>query len=258
MKNKIISLATFLVISLFANHSFAQNTDFDDDEFAAFDSEFSDSKNSSSKIYDPIEPLNRKIFLFNEIVDIYFLGPIVKKYSKVTPKPIKTGIHNFVQNLTLPVSTLNSIFQGKTENTLATFSTFLINSTIGVFGIFDVASSKNIKYNFEDFGQTLAHYSVDSGLYLVLPILGPSNLRDTTGRFFDVGIDITGFNALEIGNSKNGIVGDDVNISLFIISGLDRREQLIDVIDATRKESFDVYATLRSFYFQNRQSQIKK
>lgn len=258
MKNKLILFTTFLIISLFANHSFAQNDDFDEDEFAAFESEFSNSNNSNSEIYDPLEPLNRKIFLFNEIVDIYLLGPFVKKYNKITPKPIKTGIHNFVQNITLPVSALNSIFQGKTENTLATFSTFLINSTIGVFGIFDVASSKNIKYNFEDFGQTLGHYGVNSGPYLVLPILGPSNLRDTTGRFFDSGADVAGFNILEIGNAREGVMNDDVRVALFLISGLDRREQLIDVIDDTRKDSFDVYATLRSFYFQNRQSEIKK
>lgn len=247
---KYIFLFTFTVLNCFAQENF------DDDEFAAFESEFSTKKEDN--FYDPLEPINRKIFVFNEFVDKKAIDPAVKFYRRFTPKILKDGIHNFLVNLSLPLSTINSFAQGKAENGLATFSNFLINSTVGVLGFFDVARNKKIDYESEDFGQTLGHYGAGAGPYFVLPILGPSNLRDLSGKTVDSGVDFMGFNALEIGGSREGFVSDDTKVVVAIASAFDAREGLIDVIDDARKDSFDLYATMRSSYNQNRNSKINK
>jgi phospholipid-binding lipoprotein MlaA len=246
---KYIFLLTFIAFNCFAQEEF-------DDDFAAFESEFSTKKEDN--FYDPLEPINRKIFVFNEFVDRKAIEPTVKFYRRFAPKIIKEGIHNFVANLTLPLSTVNSFAQGKTENGLATFSTFLINSTVGVLGFFDIAKNKKIDYEPEDFGQTLGYYGVGSGPYLVLPILGPSNLRDLTGRGAESTVDFMGFNVFRIGGNLDGFISEDIKILVAISTAFDARESLIDTVDNLRKDSFDLYATMRSAYNQNRNSKINK
>lgn len=254
-------IALFLIHYFFfifaAQSAFSQDSsEFDEDEFSSFESQF--SNNEKAQIYDPLEPINRKIFAFNEVVDIYAVDPAVKYYRDYIPKPIRRSVHNFVVNLSLPLSAINSFAQGKLDNGLASFSHFLINSTIGVFGLFDVAGNKNIRYNPEDFGQTLGHYGLGKGPYIVLPLLGPSNLRDFSGRLVDGGIDPMSLNLLEVGGSRDGFVNNEIRISNTIIGVIDTRTELITVIDDARKDSFDLYAKMRSFYSQNRDSNVEK
>lgn len=224
-----------------------------DDEF---DFEEYSSENKL-EIYDPLEKINRKIYVFNDQFDRYFLQYVVKVYHSGVPDKGKKGIRNFLNNLTLPLSAINSLLQGKVDNSLATFSNFLINSTLGGLGFVNVAEEKEIFYNYEDFGQTMGYYNIGSGAYLMLPLLGPSTLRDFSGYTANRIISPDGFNMLEIGNDRK-IVETEYLISLTALSIIDTRESLTQTIDDIRKDSFDPYATVRSVYLQRRVNEINK
>lgn len=237
----------------------AQNNNFNDD-FEEFDDEefddFADLTTSKITIYDPFERVNRKIYAFNDGFDRYFFQYIAKGYHIAVPQKIRFSLHNFLVNLTLPISGINSALQGDVDNSLATFSNFLINSTIGLGGFFNIAQKKGIEYRSEDFGQTLAHYNIGNGAFLVIPILGPSTTRDFAGWAVDRAIDPTGLNGLEIAKDKK-MMNDDNRLAVNALSAIDTRERLIDTIDSLRKDSFDPYATLRSAYLQGREAKIK-
>jgi phospholipid-binding lipoprotein MlaA len=220
------------------------------------DSEFESYEANAIVIYDPMERFNRKIFSFNEAFDIYFFEHFAKFYRNYFPDFFRKSVRNFLVNLSLPISAANSLAQGKTDNGLATISNFLINSTIGILGIFDVAGQKNLHYIPEDFGQTLGHYGMNSGTYIMLPFLGPSSGRDFLGLAVDRGINPLGFNALKFGGETN-FVDENYRIGLTVASGIDTRESLIDIIDNLRQDSFDSYATIRSAYLQKRAAEIK-
>jgi phospholipid-binding lipoprotein MlaA len=223
---------------------------FSDDDFTAFETK------DAVEIYDPFEKYNRKMYVLNDNIDRYFLEYVAKAYRKSLPKPVRDSVRNFLNNLSLPVSGLNSLLQGKVDNGLATFSNFLINSTIGLGGLFDVAAKKGIKYNFEDFGQTMGHYGSGPGAYLFIPLIGPSSVRDFSGLLADKAVNPLGFNYLKIGG-KQDLLATDYRFGLFGASGIDARESLLDVIDDIRQESFDPYATFRSAYLQKRFTEIK-
>lgn len=226
----------------------------DDDYFEDDDFETYESTNATA-IYDPFEKYNRKIYAFNDVFDRYFLEHVARTY-RVLPKPARTSVRNFLTNLSLPVSALNSFAQGRTDNGLATLSNFLINSTVGIIGIFDVAGEKGIGYQKEDFGQTLGHYGSKSGAYLMIPLFGPSSTRDFSGWIIDKTIDPLGFNMAQIGNKTN-LVDDEYQFGLVVATGIDTRESLIDVLDGIRQDSFDPYATIRSAYLQKRDTEVK-
>ncbi len=211
---------------------------------------------TEEEIYDPLEKYNRKIYSFNDTFDRYFLEHVAKFYREGVPKPARISIRNFLNNISLPVSAVNSLLQGNVNNGLATFSNFLINSTIGLGGIFDIAGEKNIRYKPEDLGQTLGHYGMGSGAYFVIPFFGPSSIRDFSGWSVDKAVNPLGFNLFEIGGSRDAI-NSDTRLGLSIASGIDSRESLLDIIDDIRKDSFDPYATVRSAYLQKRAAEIK-
>ena len=221
-----------------------------EDEFETY--ETADEKD----IYDPYEKYNRKIYAFNDTFDRYFLEYVAKAYRDGVPQPARQTIRNFLTNLSLPISAMNSLLQGKVDNSLSTFSNFLINTTVGIGGLFDVATEKGIRYKSEDFGQTLGHYGKGPGAYLVIPFLGPSSTRDFTGWLADKSVNPLGFNLLQVGG-KEGLIDSEYRIALLIASGIDLRESLIDIIDDLRIDSFDPYATIRSAYLQKRASEIK-
>lgn len=223
-------------------------------EFDEYDEFFTEK---SLEIYDPFEKFNRKIYAFNNVFDRYFLEYVARAYRKAVPKFGRKLIGNFVNNLALPLSAVNSFLQGKVDNGLATISNFLINSTIGVLGIFDVAANKGIFYNQEDFGQTIGYYNIGSGAYLMLPFLGPSTVRDFSGWSLNRAISIDGFNLLEIGGDEN-IVHPAYLVALSGISAINTRESLLETIDDIRRDSFDSYATIRSAYLQRRINEISK
>ena len=135
---------------------------------------------------DPLEPMNRAIFEFNEIVDDNILEPVAKGYRYVTPDPVERSVSNFFNNLGEINTIINSALQMKLDKTITSSSRLAINSTVGVLGLFDVATSLGIQREKEDFGQTLGVYGIPSGPYLVLPFFGPSSFRDAPGFYADV------------------------------------------------------------------------
>jgi phospholipid-binding lipoprotein MlaA len=136
-------------------------------------------------VYDPWEPMNRGIYNFNAVFDQYVFLPVVRSYEFVLPEFAQKGISNFFKNLTEATNLMNSLLQFKVDKFGSTTSRIVINTTLGVGGLFDVATAGGFQRANEDFGQTLGYYGLGSGPYLVLPILGPSNLRDTAGLAVD-------------------------------------------------------------------------
>jgi phospholipid-binding lipoprotein MlaA len=144
---------------------------------------------SGGEVNDPFEPFNRKVFAFNEAADKAVIGPVTDVYVAATPKIARDGVSNVLGNLNSPVIFANDVLQGEPERAAETFYRFLVNSTVGVLGVFDPAGYFGVEKHSEDFGQTLAVWGVGEGPYIVLPLMGPSNLRDTTGFGVDAVID---------------------------------------------------------------------
>ena len=145
------------------------------------------STTGSSK-NDPLEPMNRAIFQFNEVVDDNIFEPVAKTYKYITPDPVETGVSNFFSNIGEVSTIANDVFQFKFKQAGYDFLRFSINTTIGVLGIFDVATSVGLKKNNEDFGQTLGYWGIPQGPYLVLPFFGASTFRDAPGLYADMQI----------------------------------------------------------------------
>jgi phospholipid-binding lipoprotein MlaA len=195
---------------------------------------------------DPMESINRGIFNFNQVVDKYAIGPVAKGYRYITPDPLRSRIGNASDNLLEPLNMINAFLQGDFQGGMTSFWRFVLNSTIGIAGLNDVAGSAGLPYKHEDFGQTLAVWGVGDGPYVVLPLLGPSSLRDTGGRVTDWLID-----------PVNWAVDDtSTEIWIAVAQGLVERERLIDVIDDVNETSLDPYVTMRSMYRQHRKAQI--
>lgn len=195
---------------------------------------------------DPLEPLNRGIFRFNEVVDGLVLKPAAHIYKGVLPDPVRKSVKNALTNLSAPVVFVNSALQGDTTNLQRTAGRFLINSTIGVAGLFDMASEMGIpKENKKDFGQTLGVHGVGSSPYLVLPLLGPSNVRDGVGMVADMAMDPFTY----IFTPGQSVAANATRV-------VDRRADLLPLSNRIYRESLDPYATVRSVYQQHRQKVV--
>ncbi len=138
---------------------------------------------------DPLEPINRAVFGFNEIIDDAVLEPVAKGYRAITPDPVEDGVSNFFNNLGEINTIFNSTLQLKLDKTVSSSARLVINSTIGVLGFFDIATSLGIERQREDFGQTLGYYGIPAGPYLVLPFFGSSTLRDAPGFYADIAVE---------------------------------------------------------------------
>jgi phospholipid-binding lipoprotein MlaA len=195
---------------------------------------------------DPMEDINRGVFEFNQFVDQYGIGPVAEGYRYVTPYELRSRIGNVADNLQEPLNMIHAFLQGDFQQGVTTFWRFAINTTIGIGGMNDVASTAGLKPRNEDLGQTLAVWGVGDGPYVVLPILGPSNLRDTTGTVGDWFIDPVNYAI------------DDTSTEIWLAAGqgLVKRERLIEVFDDVNETSLDPYATFRSMYRQHRAAQI--
>ena len=204
--------------------------------------------NFEDEIYDPLETVNRAIFGFNNVADKIVLEPVAKGYRKL-PSPIQTGIGNFLSNLKMPLVIVNQLLQGQGTNAGESTGRFLVNSTAGLFGLIDVADKIGLEKKQEDFGQTLAKWGVGDGFYLVLPIFGPSNVRDTAGMVLTYTTDP--FNAYAIREGEPWIL--PVRTAT---NAVDQRSKIIDEVNAMRDNSLDYYATVRSSYYQNRKAAI--
>ena len=201
--------------------------------------------------HDPLEPVNRGIFAVNLVADDYVIRPVAQAYRDYMPQPIRNGVHNFLTNLRSPVIMFNDALQGQGKLAGDTFARLWVNTILGLGGIMDVASDIGIPFHDADFGQTLGVWGVPAGPYLVLPILGPSDPRDTVGLVADSFADP--FNGLM---RKNGDDGDYVILGRTVVAGIDLRSRNIDLLDRIRSTSLDYYATLRSLYQQHREALV--
>tara|TARA_Y100000768_G_scaffold287126_1_gene221389 strand:+ start:108 stop:893 length:786 start_codon:yes stop_codon:yes gene_type:complete len=200
------------------------------------------------EIYDPLEGVNRAIFGFNNVADKVILEPVAKGYKNL-PSPFQTGISNFLNNLKLPLAAVNQLLQGQGKNAAESTGRFFVNSTVGIFGLVDVADNIGLEQKEEDFGQTLATWGVGDGFYIVLPLFGPSNLRDTTGMLMTMMTDPVNAYAVNQGEAWAIPMRTAAN-------AIDQRSQIIDEVNALRDNSVDYYAAVRSSYYQNRKAAI--
>lgn len=200
----------------------------------------------STDIWDPIEPVNRAIFAFNEVIDTFFLRPVAWLYS-FAPDPVKTGVRNAFANLKSPAVLLNHTLQGNFGQAGTTVGRFAVNSTVGVLGFWDAADKLlDWKGKPADFGQTLHSYGIGEGPFLMLPLLGPVNSRDAVGGAADAFADPLMY-----------ILNDNANIALTAGRTLARREELLVPLDELRAGSVDYYATLRTASQQQRRAFLR-
>lgn len=203
---------------------------------------------SAQEVYDPFEPVNRAIFRFNDVVDRAVLEPAARAYRHVTPRPVRAGVRNFLLNLRSPVVLANDLLQGEPERAGTTLARFMINSSpLGFFGLRDTAAELGHEPHYEDFGQTLGVWGLDAGPYLMLPILGPSSARDAAGLVGDYALDPL----------SQCCIGTEERLTRFATGSLSDREQALEVVDDLRRNSFDMYATVRSAYAQRRAALIR-
>lgn len=198
---------------------------------------------------DPYEDTNRAIFRFNQRVDRAVLIPAAKAYD-VLPQPMRDSIHNFLQNLNGPVIFMNDVLQGQIRLASDTMGRFLVNSTFGLGGMFDVAAMSGLPYHANDLGITFADWGFDSGPYMVLPVLGPSNPRDLTGQIGDSFADPGDYVAGQYHRMW-------ASVARSLVSGIDVRSRNLQALSDIERTSLDYYATIRSLYQQRRASLIR-
>ncbi|WP_417804455.1 VacJ family lipoprotein [Thalassospira lucentensis] len=204
-----------------------------------------------TSVFDPIEPVNRFVHNANGAVDFMVLYPAAMWYRDIAPQPVKTAVGSFVRNLNEPLNSLNALLQGDPDQAAASFQRFIVNSTIGLLGFNDVATDFGIPYRREDFGQTLGHYGIGGGPYIVLPLLGPSNLRDTTGLAVDYMANPLTWGARN-SESLEALYWTGVGAT-----ALHTRYSTLDQLNELQKSSIDYYAALRSLYRQQRNAAIR-
>ena len=201
-------------------------------------------------INDPLEPMNRKIFEFNILLDDYALKPAAQTYRAVTPKFARDRVADVLNNLKSPLIFGNDILEGNFKRAGVTLLRFLLNSTFGVGGLEDVATPMGLPAHNADVGQTLAVWGVGEGPYLVLPLFGPSNPRDAAGLGAESFLD-----PLQYYLADNHMRW--VATTKFLISGLSTREAYLDTIEDIKRTSLDFYSAMRSLKRQSREAQIQ-
>jgi len=216
-----------------------------------------EEKNLSKKtkpVKDCFESLNRGSFAINQGLDKVVFKPVAKAYRGL-PAPVRTGTNNALLNLSSLITIPNNILQGEFRKAGVNTGRFVVNTTVGILGIFNVAEEMGFsKYEKEDYGQTLGAWGVGAGCYLVLPVLGPSTVRDTAGSFINILGGDPWYNASTHGN--NEYLSDADYITTKILTGVNFRAKNIESIENLEKNSMDFYASVRSLYLQDRQKKI--
>lgn len=197
---------------------------------------------AESKEVDPWEGFNRTMFSFNEGLDRAVLKPVTEGYRFIMPDFAEQGVHNFFENIGDVKTFINNVLQGKPKEASDDLGRVIVNTTIGIGGLFDVATVIGIPKHDEDFGQTLGAWGVESGPYLVLPLFGPSSLRDGVGRIPDMMVD-----------PVQQVSDEDVRLGLRVLRVIDTRSQLLD---AEGVISGDRYTFIRDAYLQRRQFEV--
>ena len=218
------------------------------------DGENNMSNKNSGEVKDCFESVNRATFKFNQVLDGVVFEPLAKAY-RVLPSPVRTGTSNALDNLSTLVTIPNNLLQGDFKKATVNTGRFIVNTTIGVVGIFDVAEKVGFpEYEKEDYGQTLGVMGVGEGCYVVLPVLGPSTVRDTVGSFANLIGGDPWYNAT-VANDTQYFSDFDYWASR-AGTGIDFRAKNIDSFDNLEKNSIDFYASVRSLYLQDRQQKI--
>jgi phospholipid-binding lipoprotein MlaA len=217
-----------------------------------------DGENNLSKKPKPtkdcFEKLNRATFALNQGLDKVIFKPIAKGYRKL-PSPVRTGTSNVLTNISSLVTIPNNVLQGEFKTAGINTGRFIVNTTVGILGIFDVAEKIGFsEYEKEDYGQTLGVWGVGPGCYVVLPVLGPSTVRDTGGSFINALGGDPYYNASVHGN--NEFLTTSQFITTKILTGIDFRAKNLETIDNLEKNSLDFYASVKSLYLQDRQRKI--
>jgi phospholipid-binding lipoprotein MlaA len=246
MKLLLKKIFILLCLLLFADLVYAETETADN--VTTYPRDF-ETSTFEDEIYDPLEPINRAIFSFNNIVDIMILEPAAKGYRKL-PSPLQSGINNFLSNLKMPLVIVNQVLQGQVPNAVESTGRFVVNSTVGLIGLVDVATRIGLEEKDEDFGQTFATWGIGDGFYLVLPIFGPSNVRDAVGTALTYTLDP--INTYLISEGEAWAVPLRATVH-----AVDYRSKIIDEVNALRNNSVDFYAAVRSSYTQSRKASIK-
>lgn len=194
---------------------------------------------------DPLEAVNRKVYKFNDVADRYVLRPVAKTYADITPQPVKTGVSNFFDNLTYPITIVNGVLQLKFKQAASDTGRFLLNSTVGILGLVDVAGQQGMERHDEDFGQTLGYWGVGEGWFLMLPLLGPSTNRDLIGRGGDYFSDPTYY-----------VDEPQVEYPLIALRAVNSRAGLLGAPENFLNQQLDPYVAMRTAYLEQRWSLI--
>ena len=194
---------------------------------------------------DPLESFNRGVFKFNDGVDRAILKPVATAYKAVTPAPVRTGVGNFFGNLGDVWSLVNNVLQAKPKESLVTLLRIGFNNILGFAGVFDIATEMKLQKNPEDFGQTLGYWGMGPGAYVVLPLLGPSTVRDGLGRIVDASADL-------VNNTKQVRVRNPA----IVLRAVDSRAGVLDAGEVIDQAALDKYAFTRDAYLQRRKSLI--
>jgi phospholipid-binding lipoprotein MlaA len=195
--------------------------------------------------YDPLQPVNRKVFWFNDKVDAYVLEPVAKGWDKIAPKPVERSVSNFFTNLRSPIVILNDVLQGKVKNGASDVGRFAVNTTIGILGFFDRATPLGLEQHVEDFGQTLGWWGLPPGPYLVIPIIGPSNPRDGVGLIVD-----------GLSTVYPWFIPWYASLGMRSVELVNTRALLLEQIDEAKRSSFDYYVFVRNAYLQRRNALV--
>ena len=223
--------------------------------YAGSDGELALKKNEPKEIKDCFEKLNRATFSFNQGLDKAIIKPIAKGYRNL-PVPIQKGTKNAVTNLSTLITIPNNVLQGDVKTAIINTGRLVVNTTVGLLGTIDVANKMGFpKYEKEDYGQTLGAWGVGPGCYLVLPVLGPSTIRDTSASFINVLGGDPWYNASIHGN--NEFLSEGVYVTSKALDGVNFRSENLESLENLETNSVDFYASLRSLYLQDRENKIK-
>ena len=228
---------------------------------------FAKSGEEGFEEYDPWEPVNTKVFEFNRQVDRWVLKPVAQGYNFVVPNPVQIGVSNFFYNLRFPPRFLNNILQGKAKGAGIEIGRFLVNSTAGIGGLFDVAQHLDLKTPEEDTGQTLGFYGVKPGPYVVLPLLPPFNLRDLVGYVGDIAlnpinwlvapiIEVRGVPSVIA--HKNRMTSSTIQLGGRVFEIVNDRSLNLEKFQGVEEATLDLYAAVRNAYLQKRAKAIRE
>jgi len=239
MKRMFLLSAVLVLFSFFSICCWAA-----DDEAFLEDDPFAEPE--IAKLYDPLEPVNRGIFWVNDKLYIYLFKPVAKGL-RVLPEPVRISTSNFFDNLATPVRVVNNLLQLKLDNTGSELARFVINTTLGLGGLFDPAKDWGLEEKTEDFGQTFGHYGIGHGFYLVLPILGPSSVRDGIGKVGDYFLDPLPY-ALK----------SEETLALWSLKMENSLSLDKDTYESIREHELDPYLFVRDAYNQHRSAEVRE